>query len=330
MANSTNSLTICSFNCKNVKTSLVEIIDLCLSFDIILLQETWLLDFELPLLNNVHPDFYARGISSVKSNDGLLVGRPHGGLAILWRKSMGSDCTVVDYCDDRLMGLEISSHSSKVLLVNVYLPYCCNDNIDDYMFYLCKLDSIIESADTPYVFVVGDFNANVSLNDNVLSHKFGQMLVDYTSEHRLHISDKMLCDKDTYTFYSSASISWLDHIVSTMMAHSIINDVRVLYDFITSDHHPIVFKIDMSLFLKSDTTSMNVDSNTIVWSGVSLEDKAKYRCNTRNNLERIVIPQLPISCTDSKCQNAEHIKLLTDFYDDITNALFMSSTFLVR
>ena len=49
------------------------------------------------------------------------------------------------------------------------------------MFYLCKLDSIIESADTPYVFVVGNFNANVSLNENVLSHKFGQMPVDLTT-----------------------------------------------------------------------------------------------------------------------------------------------------
>ena len=215
MSNFSNQLSICSYNCKNVRTSHVEIVDLCSIYDVILLQESWLLDFELPLLNNVHPDFSARGISSVNSTDGLLVGRPHGGLAILWRKSIGSDCTIIDYCDERLMGLEISSHTSKVLIVNVYMPNCCNNNIEDFMFYLCKLDSTIKSADTSYVFVVSDFNSKVRLNaDDVLSHKFGKMLTDYTSEHELRISNNISCDKDTYTFYSSTSVSWLDHLFS--------------------------------------------------------------------------------------------------------------------
>ena len=46
-------------------------------------------------------------------------------------------------------------------------------NYDDYCFYLDKFKCTIESASTPYVFILGDFNANIqsrlSLEQNLLS-----------------------------------------------------------------------------------------------------------------------------------------------------------------
>ena len=36
------TLNVCSFNCKNSKTSITELNDLCTNHDFILLQETWL------------------------------------------------------------------------------------------------------------------------------------------------------------------------------------------------------------------------------------------------------------------------------------------------
>ena len=84
-----NNLKVISYNCKSLKSSLQVLKDLCSICDVILLQETWLCDFELDICNNIHPDFYGQGITSVDTGEGILTGRPYGGLSILWRKSLG-------------------------------------------------------------------------------------------------------------------------------------------------------------------------------------------------------------------------------------------------
>ena len=37
---------------------------------------------------NVICTVYGRGESAIKSEDGVLLGRPHGGIAILWRQKL--------------------------------------------------------------------------------------------------------------------------------------------------------------------------------------------------------------------------------------------------
>ena len=48
------------------------------------LQETWLMAFELPMLNNLHKGFYAKGTPAVSVE--MHVGRRYGGKA--WPKSL--------------------------------------------------------------------------------------------------------------------------------------------------------------------------------------------------------------------------------------------------
>ena len=42
------------------------------------------------LLQNIHIEFYGDGISSIDTTEGILLGRPYGGLAVLWRKSLNT------------------------------------------------------------------------------------------------------------------------------------------------------------------------------------------------------------------------------------------------
>ena len=51
------TLNVCSFNCKNIKTSTTELNDLCTNHDFILLQETWLSRPELPMLSQINNAF---------------------------------------------------------------------------------------------------------------------------------------------------------------------------------------------------------------------------------------------------------------------------------
>ena len=69
----TVTFTITTFNCKNLKLSLEEIQSLCNRCDVIMLQETWLLDFELPLLASIHKDFYSKGVSAIDNRKGIVL-----------------------------------------------------------------------------------------------------------------------------------------------------------------------------------------------------------------------------------------------------------------
>ena len=82
-----NNIKIVSFNFRGLKSSLGEIQLLCKNHDIIMIQETWLSENDSMFLNNIS-SFFASGVYAMNASDGILNGRPHGDLAIMWRKSI--------------------------------------------------------------------------------------------------------------------------------------------------------------------------------------------------------------------------------------------------
>jgi exonuclease III len=89
-SDSIHNVKICSFNMHGFNTGQSMARTLCKSYDIIMLQEHWLLKDTLTNLNLIDTDFAYVGVSSMsrKASLGLIHGRPFGGVAILWRKSL--------------------------------------------------------------------------------------------------------------------------------------------------------------------------------------------------------------------------------------------------
>ena len=85
---------VCTFNCRSVKYTLPEVQRLCDDHDLVALQEHWLLPNELAILSNVHRDFLACGSSAVDVSDKILIGRPYGGTAILYRKILADRISI--------------------------------------------------------------------------------------------------------------------------------------------------------------------------------------------------------------------------------------------
>ena len=104
---------------------------MCESNDIILLQETMLCSHNVDMIHTIHPDFYAGGCSSVNSEEFILTSRPHGGLAVHWRKTLGYVKTKT--YSDRIYGIELTG-SDKLVIFNVYLPYDNNsfESLDNF------------------------------------------------------------------------------------------------------------------------------------------------------------------------------------------------------
>ncbi len=97
-------LNICSFNCEGVNRTvdyMKEFLsnNLC---DILCLQETWLIEQNLLRLANIHSDYLYTGKSGVDSNSDILVGRPKGGVAILYKKSVAKCIKCVDISSDEI------------------------------------------------------------------------------------------------------------------------------------------------------------------------------------------------------------------------------------
>ena len=320
-----NTLKVASFNCRNVKSSLSEVTELCNNNDVIFLQETWLMNFDLSMLGLISKDFYARGISAMNIDTGIINGRPYGGLACLWRKSLGDRCKPIIYDnEDRIMGIEVNVETGKMLFLNVYMPFCKSENLDDFNFYINKVNNIICSADTPVVYAIGDFNADV-----VKNQMFGKELSKFCHDESLFISDNIFLSSDTYTYYSEAhcTTSWLDHIISTSSAHSLINDVFVSYDYVTSDHVPLCLEIMQSKHLFTDISQKeNIDSDcNVQWDKLNDEELLCYKKSTERNLRSVFLQNEVFDCCDVTCTDSLHLLAIDELYDNIINALVNSS-----
>lgn len=328
-----DNIKVASFNCKNIKSSTQEINELCKNNDIVLLQETWLRDFEVAYVTRINKYFYGVSVSAVDTSKEVVKGRPFGGLAVLWKKTLGEKINIVKYDDSRILGIEVKNNNTKILFLNVYLPYDKGDNLEDFLYYLYKINDIIENYDTPYVYALGDFNADTSgiFHDDI-KHRFGNELTKFCIQESLTISDTLLCNmNNTYTFYSEAhkTTSWLDHIVTTPMAHELLQNAYVDVKYVSSDHFPLICNVKyvMNETPVEDNVN-NEDFIKIVWEKVSQESLYMYKELTSLKLHNIKVCDNLLKCDDSQCSIISHKHEIDNLYNNIVQAINESSTVL--
>ena len=109
------NIKIISLNCSGVHNKIPLLREMCETYNLILLQETWITPENINMLDNIHPDFCCHSIFAV-AIDRRLVGRPHGGLTILWNNKMGVKCSINMFDDHRMLGITIENNSRKLLL----------------------------------------------------------------------------------------------------------------------------------------------------------------------------------------------------------------------
>ena len=139
------------------------------------------------------------GVSAIDTENSLILGCPYGSVGILWKKELMRSCVVRNYDTSRIIGIEFSHHTFHALFLCVYFLYECSDNYDEYLHCLSLIKQIIDEFPSPYVYILGDFNANFSQNS-----KFGEELMSWCNRYSLCITDKMLLPSDTFTHASMA------------------------------------------------------------------------------------------------------------------------------
>ena len=116
----------------------------------------------------------------------------------MWKKHLNTYCAFKTYDCDRIVDLEINRTSFSLLILCIYLPFDSSENYDDYMFCLAKMLQIVDEFRSPYVYICGDFNANL-----LQTFIFGKKLRKVCSNNSLIISDELMLSADTFTFVST-------------------------------------------------------------------------------------------------------------------------------
>lgn len=309
-------LKLITFNCKCVATSVDCIRRLCVSADLIALQETWLLPHDLSFLGSIHDDFAYTGTSAVDTSSGILRGRPFGGVALLWRKSVFTTVSVVKCNSPRLAAIKVQLFDRQMLVFSVYMPTNCNDNLTEFTSCLSQVNSIIDSNNIQTAFILGDFNAHVN-------ELFYKELIDFCDEQRWICADIELLPPDSYTFVSDAHRCkrWLDHCVVTESARSSLINVQVLSDTYWSDHLPMRIECELSLINANICLNNNIRCDNVLWGERDLCQIVNYTELCQNELQKIDLPTELTQCVNKICNNQGHRAIIDSMYEEIINLI---------
>ncbi|XP_073947099.1 uncharacterized protein [Choristoneura fumiferana] len=262
MADTTNIIT---FNCKNIKRSVDCVRNLCLTAGIIALQETWLMEHDISFLSTINDEFAFTGKSAIDSSVQLLRGRPHGGVALLWKKALFPCVSVIQCKSVRLVAIKLILNDRPVIVMSVYMPSDSAVNLSEFTECLGEIYSIVESNDVESVFVLGDFNAHPG-------ESFYLELLNFCNEQTLTCVDMDLLPSDTYTYVSDAHgcRRWLDHCVVTSAARVTVVSAAVLYNVYWSDHYPLLLKCNFNLVKAKVMRSNKFSCNKVMWAGLRM------------------------------------------------------------
>ena len=148
--NMTGNFKIATFNCQGFKDRMYDYLkDIFKSCDILILQETWLYNFENNIFSNVLPDCQYYAISAMDEAEVGRMGRPFGGCAILWHKTLSLSVSPIATTSTRLCTIDIKSDKTNFILMSVYMPNDDNSNssYDIYGDVLSQISSIISTYD---------------------------------------------------------------------------------------------------------------------------------------------------------------------------------------
>ena len=313
-----------SYNCHSVRTNIDIVKQLLSSHDVVLLQELMLPEEDIAFIDMIDSNFYSVSHVKDKKSDGIIVGRPSRGVAILWRKCLSFKAEVMNI-SDRMIGVSFSGGSIDFLILNVYMPYDARDidSLDEYRNCLGILEGVVEEAVMDNVVIVGDFNA-----DNVKLSRFWKELNNFTRRSHLIAATSTLPSSEfTYLCPASSSTSFIDHIICNQRVLDLIGNISILYNFSLYDHFPLRFELNVNYdkityVNKEQNSSLN---NKINWQKLNNKQIKSYRETTRNFFNDSITDHEVFICNDVHCKSTNHIAQLDAIYLFLVNLFLFSS-----
>ena len=288
---------------------------------IIALQETWLAKQQLDIINCTHKDFIGVGVATADESNKVYQGHYPGGVAILWRKELSKNIKRLDFNTDWGVAIEIDLGGIKIIILNIYMPYQCTQNKEQYFENLCNINAFIENINTTNFMVIGDWNANLREGGKSL---FGPTMIDFCKENNLVISTKSILPPDSYTHISTREgntfKTWIDHVVSSNDLHNAINKIEILHEVTDDDHFPLIINLNVNSIPKVSIETNNIDPK-INWHSIKDSEINKYYLSSCELLACMELPISALNCRNIDCKDETHTNALNCFYNNILDSI---------
>ena len=239
--------------------------------DVLCLQETWLLDGNMDKLSNIHPEFSYCGISGVDSSADVLLGRPHGGVSVLWRKSLDAVVSVIKCANLRLSAIKLSlSAHFVVLIICLYLP-CDNQRIinenEQFTDVLNDLELLLQCRAHDALILCGDFNTSFDRNNSHTRSLTNFMQCNCLKYVWNHIN---VVQESTYVNLDLNQESCIDHYILTHNLYESVLSSFVHNSSLNPSHHrPVHLCIKIPVYhCDSSADSGNVEPS-VDWAKVN-------------------------------------------------------------
>lgn len=317
------TLKVISWNCQGFKSNGPWLVAYIKEFDIIALQETWLLESESILIDQLYPDYYVIHKSAMPNTFLPLKGRPYGGVAFLVRKRLKGCVDLIKQDDCRLLALNISTKRGSLLLINVYFPVNCISNEELIIQYISRIEAKVKNHNGPSV-ICGDFNLSKK------SPLFKE-IISFCEDNNHRALDLDLLPADTFTFCSKGSghTSWIDHFLVSKDICDISN-IEVLNDLSPSDHVPVLIQMRMGVSPKPDDliSSASIVNAKINWKKLSVMERLSYHQSTEQIMHDLLTTR--VLCVTPLCNCSDHHNAISGFYDDIISRVKTCANVLQR
>lgn len=325
----TNSMnmSLCSWNMRGHGADRVRYAQSLLeNNDIVLVQETWLYDFEFHKLSGNSP--FPMTVIGTSGMDPEVIrsGRPYGGLAIIVKDSSKLSLARVSCKSNRLMAVIVNTFNDfKFLLFNVYMP--CDERYPTagsvmYEEVLSEIESIIDTHnDIDNVLVAGDLNTDV--NRDYSAHT--PLLLDFCARRDLQPCVQLNINRVDFSYENEASgtKSTIDHFIFNLSLGNSSVDYFCLHDGDNmSDHAPICLVLDVPV--NSKKSKRVGKSKGVSWNRATKTDILCYKETLRRCLADIVLPLDAMHCSNTGqlvCTCPKHYNDLIEYHSQILHAL---------
>ena len=248
-----STLRITTWNSRGMSAAIPYLRSLLEKTDIITINEHWLHANKLNKLTEISSDFQVLARSSKHSeSDTYGILRGQGGVAIMWRNTIGGISPVTDIVHDRFCAIRLETQNHCILYIfSVYLPDVSSK--DDYESCIIELSSAIDSlGEGVLVFLCGDFNGDVgnSLGDRGVKRptKQGLSVKHFVERYNL-IPVNMLSETrgPLATYVGPVSETTIDYIMAPEFLIDNIKNCHVIQDECnnTSDHRPVKVTLEV-------------------------------------------------------------------------------------
>jgi hypothetical protein len=254
------------------------------------------------------------------SDTELNVGRPYGGVAILWKSSLNVKVQPVCTDSSRLCAVLVEMCAMSFLLCSVYMPCdTCDDyrNLREYNDVLDEIVSLTHAHNVSRVIIGGDFNTDLCRANSLHTHALNAFSADQDfrvlGTNGPHLHDVPF----TYESHMNQSRSTIDHFVLTENIVPDVLSVRIECSVDNmSDHLPVTLYVSVAVEHVHDDPRPSPPRPQ--WHLVTDEVVVAYRSELDAQLDNLVPPTEALHCTDPRCE--EHYDQIVRFHDGLVSA----------